>query len=227
MKVSVCMGTKNEEKAISKVIKDIYKYLGEGTEIIITDGSRDRTAEIAESLGAKVIRQRPQGYGIALIKALKNATGNVIITTDCDDTYPFEFAPKMVEMVENGGWDVVSGSRLKEKGRVKAMTALNEFGNRVFAFLVSVVYGFECTDASTGFRAYRKNVIRGIEWTENIGLSLELLFKPTALGYRVVEIPIPYRERAGATKLNPIKGGLAMLKTILKYAVVPIKKKKP
>ena len=227
MKISVCMGTKNEEEAIGKVIEDIHKNLGKDTEVVITDGSTDKTAEIAESLGAKVIKQKPQGYGIALAAALKEASGDVIITTDCDDTYPMELAPKMVSMVQNDGWDVVSGSRIKGKKRVRAMSQFNEFGNRVFAGMVSVLYGFNCTDASTGFRAYKRSVIQQIKWTENIGLSLELMFKPAALGYKVTEIAIPYRERAGDTKLNPIKGGVAMLKSIVKYKLVPIEKTTP
>ena len=222
MKISVCMGTRNEEAAIGKVISDIRKHLGPETEIVITDGSSDRTAEIAEELGAKVIRQEPQGYGIALKEALLNASGDIILTTDCDDTYPMEKAPEMVALLQKG-YAVVSGSRLKGKGRVEAMSPLNEYGNRMFAALTSLLYGFECTDASTGFRAYRREVIQGIEWTENTGLSLELLFKPAALKYRVTELPIEYRDRRGETKLSPWKGGAQMLKSILKYKIVPIR----
>ncbi|MEM3362651.1 MAG: glycosyltransferase family 2 protein [Candidatus Bilamarchaeaceae archaeon] len=225
VKISLCFGAMNEKKAIKKVIEDAYKYLGKDVEIIVVDSSKDTTPEIAENLGAKVIRQPPQGYGIALRTALQYATGDVIITIDCDDTYPMEIAPKMVEMIEKGEADVVSGSRLLGKKRVEAMPLLNEIGNRLFAFMVSILYGFQCTDATTGFRAFRSSVIKEIEWTENIGLSLELVFKPAVLGYKVIEIPIDYRARKGETKLNPLKGGLAMLKTIIKYKIKPIKPK--
>jgi glycosyltransferase involved in cell wall biosynthesis len=224
MKISICMGTKNEEKAIAKVIKDFRKTLKDHKlEFVITDGSTDRTAEIAESMGAKVIKQKPQGYGIALKEALLNATGNVIFTTDCDDTYPVEAVPEMLGLIEQG-YDVVSGSRLKGRKRVEAMKPLNEFGNRLFAKMVSVLYNCDCTDASTGMRAFRREVIQSIPWTENIGLSLELFFKPAALGYRITEIPIDYKYRVGDVKLNPWKGGVAMVKSILKYKVRPIRK---
>ncbi len=223
-KISLCFGAMNEEKAIEQVIKEARKYLGKDIEIVVTDSSKDRTPEIAKKLGAKVIRQPPKGYGVALRTALEKANGEIIITTDCDNTYPMEYAPKMVEMIKRGEADVVSGSRLKGKGRVNAMPWLNEFGNRVFAFLVSILYGIECTDATTGFRAYRKEVIKNIEWTENIGLSIELMIKPAALGYKVKEIPIEYRARLGETKLNPIKGGLEMIKTIIKCRITPVKR---
>ena len=173
MKISVCMGTLNEEKSIKKVIDEFRDALkGYKVEFVVVDGSTDRTPEIAEKLGAKVIRQKPQGYGVALREALKNATGDIIVTTDCDNTYPAKYVPEMIRLITEKGYDVVSASRLKGRGRVKAMKLLNELGNRIFALMVSVLYGFPCTDATTGMRAYRKEVIKCIEWTENIGLSL-------------------------------------------------------
>ena len=225
-KVSICMGTLNEEKAIERVITDFKRVLKDYTlEFVITDSSTDRTPEIARKLGARVIKQKPQGYGIALKEALLNATGDIIITTDCDNTYPTEASLEMIKLIQNR-YDVVSGSRLKGKKRVKAMKWLNEFGNRLFAKMVSILYHCDCTDASTGMRAYRKKVIQNIIWTENIGLSLELFFKPAALGYKVTEIPIDYMYRVGDVKLNPWKGGLAMIKSIIKYKLVPIKTRK-
>ncbi|MEM3075752.1 MAG: glycosyltransferase family 2 protein, partial [Candidatus Bilamarchaeaceae archaeon] len=219
------MGTKNEEKAIGKVIAEFKNILkGYDVEFVITDSSEDRTPEIARSYGAKVIKQEPRGYGIALRESLLNATGDIIITTDCDDTYPADAVPKMLKLIDEG-YDVVSASRLLGKNRVKAMPLFNEIGNRIFALLLSVLYGTKCTDATTGMRAFKREVIQNIEWTENTGLSLELFFKPAVLGYKVIELPIEYKERIGTVKLNPIKGGFEMLKTLLKYKIKPIKKK--
>lgn len=225
MKISICMGTKNEEKAIEKTIKEFKKILkGHDLEFVVTDGSTDRTPEIAEKLGATVIRQKPQGYGIALKESLLKASGDIIITTDCDGTYPADATNEMIKLIEKG-YDVVSGSRLKGRKKVKAMKRLNEVGNRIFAKAVSILYSCDCTDATTGMRAFKRKVIQNIEWTENIGLSLELFFKPAVLGYKIIEIPIDYRFRLGDVKLNPWKGGIAMWKTILKYKIKPIRKK--
>ncbi|NYZ73981.1 glycosyltransferase family 2 protein [Candidatus Micrarchaeota archaeon] len=225
MKISICMGTKNEEKAIATVIRSFRNALkGHDSEFVITDSSSDRTAEIASGLGAIVIKQKPQGYGIALREALMNATGEVIITTDCDGTYPPEAVPAMLKLIGEG-YDMVSASRLKGKTRVKNMALLNEFGNRFFAFAVSLLYGCRCTDATTGMRVFRKEVISSIEWTENTGLSLELFFKPAVLGFKVIEMPIGYLPRAGGTKLNPWKGGVEMLVTLMRYKLRPIRKR--
>jgi glycosyltransferase involved in cell wall biosynthesis len=227
MRISVCLCTRDEEGSVAKVIGDVKRSLaGHELEFVITDSSKDRTAEIAMEHGAKVIKQQPQGYGIALMESLANASGDVIITTDCDGTYPADAMPEMIRLIGQG-YDVVSASRFKGKGRVEAMSLLNESGNRIFAAMVSVLYGCRCTDASTGLRAYRKEVIKGIEWTENTGLSLELFFKPAALGYKVTEVPISYSRRVGRTKLDPLKGGLDMLMTIMKYKIKPIAKAGP
>ena len=212
--VSVVMATRNEEEAIGKVITDIRTATMNQAEIVIVDGSEDTTPKIAESLGATVIRQKPQGYGIAVKTALLAAKKNIIITMDCDDTYPAEKIPEFVRMID-AGYDVVSGSRMILNN--DSMNATNKFGNALFAKLTSLLYGIEITDITTGMRAYRREVIFDIDWTENIGLSAELLFRPAKAGYRIIEIPIPYRKRVGVTKLNPLTGGLKILKSILKY----------
>ncbi len=71
-------------------------------------------------------------------------------------------------------------------------------------------------DTTTGMRAYRREVIEDIEWTENTGLSAELLVRPLLRGYRVRELPIGYGERLGETKLDPLSGGAEIAKSIVK-----------
>lgn len=215
--VSVVMGTRNEEMAIEKVIKDIKMVTNGQAEIVIVDGSKDRTPDIASNLGATVIRQEPQGYGIAVRLALISATRDIIITTDCDGTYPMEDIPKFVKLI-NDGYDIVSGSRSSKN--TDTMPIFNRFGNWFFATITSIFYGIKVTDVTTGMRAYKRGVIHSIDWTENVGLSAELLFRPALRKYKIIEIPIDYRERLGETKLNPLTGGLGIFKSILKYAII-------
>lgn len=220
--LSVVMASRNEENAIKKVISDIKKVTKDKAEIVVVDGSTDKTPEIAEMLGARVIRQKPQGYGIAVKAAILAATRDVIITVDCDATYPAERIPDMLALID-GGWDVVSGARQASK---ESMTPLNMFGNRFFAIMTSALYGIKVTDVTTGMRAYRREVVRSIEWTENVGLSAELLFKPALCGYKIKEIPIEYYPRIGETKLDPITGGLGIFKSILKYRFARVENKR-
>lgn len=215
--VSVVMAARNEERAIKKVIDDINSITNNQAEIIVVDSSNDKTPDIAEELGAKVVRQEPKGYGVAVKLALMSATRDIIITTDCDDTYPMEDIPKFVQCIEKG-YDIVNGSRFAK--RLDSMPILNRFGNWFFATLASIFYNIKITDVTTGMRAYSKEVIHDINWTENVGLSAELLLRPALRKYKIIEIPISYRDRIGKTKLNPITGGMGIFKSIIKYALI-------
>jgi glycosyltransferase involved in cell wall biosynthesis len=214
--LSVVMGTYNEEAAIGTVLDDIDRVTDGRAEVVCVDSSSDRTPEIAREHGARVIEQPAMGYGVAVEKALQSASRPVIVTTDCDDTYPMEALPEFLDAI-NAGRDVVSGDRLY--WGADAMPEFNRLGNAGFALIASALLGERVHDTTTGMRAYRKDVIESIEWTENTGLSAELLIRPLARGYDVQERPIEYRERAGETTLDPIKGGLAIAKSIVKVCL--------
>ena len=211
--VSVVMATRDEEAAVAGTIEDIRRAVQGEAEILIVDGSADRTPEIAEETGVRVIRQAPAGYGVALREGLLAAKGKIIVTMDCDDTYPAEAIPELVLRVREG-YDVAGGSRLMQDN--PAMKGFNRFGNLLLSRLASALYGAHISDVTTGMRAYRREIIHGTTWTENTGLSAELLIRPIQQGCRVTEIPISYRARKGTTKLRPIRGGLSILKSIIK-----------
>ncbi len=210
--VSVVMGTYNEAAAIRTVLDDIDRVTDGRAEVICVDGSSDRTPEIAREHGATVIEQEARGYGVAVRAAILAPDRPVVVTTDCDDTYPMEQLPAFLAAI-NDGADVVSGDRLS--GGAETMPALNRLGNRAFAALATALTGVRVHDTTTGMRAYRREVVEAIEWTENTGLSAELLIRPLMRGYEVRERPIEYDERLGETTLDPIEGGAAIAKSIV------------
>jgi glycosyltransferase involved in cell wall biosynthesis len=214
--VTVVMGTYNEEAAIASVLTDIDEVTDGRAAVICVDGSSDRTPDIARKMGARVIEQEPQGYGVAVKEAVLSADRPVVVTTDCDDTYPMERLPDFLERI-NEGADVVSGDRITPGA--ETMPALNRLGNRAFALLASLLLVRRLHDVTTGMRAYRRDLLHRIEWTENTGLSAELLIRPVARNYRVTELPIEYDERAGETKLDPFRGGMAIAKSIVRVGL--------
>nr|WP_255196133.1 dolichyl-phosphate hexose transferase [Halorarius litoreus] len=214
--LSVVMGTYNEAAAIGTVIDDIERVTDGRAEIVCVDGSDDETPDIAREKGARVIEQEPRGYGYAVREAILSASNPVIVTTDCDDTYPMDALPRFLDRI-NEGYDVVSGDRLYHGA--DAMPAFNRLGNHAFAALASILMGERVYDTTTGMRAYREEVVRNITWTENTGLSAELLIRPLMREYRVHEEPIRYAERAGETKLDPLAGGYAIAKSIVKVPI--------
>jgi glycosyltransferase involved in cell wall biosynthesis len=214
--LAVVMGTYNEEAAIDTVLSDIAEVTDDRAEVVCVDSSDDRTPEIAREHGATVIEQPPRGYGHAVREAVLTPDRPVVVTTDCDDTYPMEKLPQFLELI-NDGYDVVSGDRLYYGA--DAMPEFNRFGNAAFAAVASVLAGERVHDTTTGMRAYRRELLHDIEWTENTGLSAELLLRPLIRGYEIREEPIPYRERAGETKLDPLGGGAAIAKSIVKVCL--------
>ncbi len=203
--LTVAMITLNEAQAVAKVIDEIRTALKENAmdaEILIIDSSTDQTAQIAEAKGARVVRQfPPQGYGNAMARALLEARGDVVVTLDCDDTYPTEKILELASMVQSGNYDIVNASRLER--RPAAMPYPNYLANWLFAFTSYLVLGVKTTDVHSGMRAYRRSLLHAVSFDpRGPALPVDLLLKPALLGYRLAEVFIPYRDRIGNTTLH-------------------------
>ena len=200
MKLTVSMITMNEEAAVAKVIGDIRRVAPDA-EILLVDSSRDRTAEVATSLGCRVIKQfPPQGYGPAMDRAVREASGEIVVTLDCDDTYPVDVIPRLVQLIDDG-YDLVNTTRVWR--RPKAMPLANFLANRLFALAARALLGLKTTDVHSGMRAYRKSMIDAVTWQpRGDALPVEMYAVPFRRGYRTTEIPIDYRERIGQTTLH-------------------------
>jgi glycosyltransferase involved in cell wall biosynthesis len=216
--VSVAMITMNEEGAVAGVVGDIKRVVPEA-EIVLVDSSKDRTAEIAESMGCRVIKQfPPRGYGPAMDRVLRECRGDVVVTLDCDNTYPVEAIPGLVAEID-AGWDLVNATRLAV--RPKTMPFENYLANRLFAVTTRVVHGLKTTDVHSGMRAYRRTMLEKLAWTsEGAALPVELLILPHRLGYKVKDVPIEYRERIGVSTLNRLSSTVWTFRRIFRLAAV-------
>ncbi len=201
--ISVAMITMNEEKAVARVIEDISDALrGREYEIVIVDSSRDATPVIAAGQGARVIRQfPPQGYGRAMGRVLQECAGDVVVTLDCDGTYPASEIPRIADMVLSGECDLVNASRLER--RPATMPFANYLANWLFAVTGWLLTGVKSTDLHSGMRAYSHRVIRDVQFdARGPALPVELLLKPVLQGFKMREIFIPYGQRIGETTLH-------------------------
>ncbi len=190
----------NEAGAVGAVIDSIRAQVPEA-EILLVDSSKDETPVIAEARGARVIRQvPPRGYGPAMTRLLYAATTDVIVTADCDGTYPIDRIRHLHGLVE-GGIDLVNASRTHH--RPQAMPLANYLANRAFAAAAGAVHRVWTTDLHSGMRAYRTSMLRGTYIVEQgAALPVALLLVPARHGYRVQDVPIDYFERVGTTTLN-------------------------
>ena len=212
--ITVAMITRNEERAVAKVISDIRTAVPDA-EIVVVDSSSDSTAQIAESLGARVILQLPpRGYGPAIDTALRSSEREVTVTLDCDDTYPVNFIEPMARMIIEDGYDLVDGSRLAEKP--EAMPWINYLANWFFALVASAVFFRRVRDLHSGMRAYRKGLIKNLHYdAQGAALPVELLLRSIRHGYKVKVISIPYRERIGQSTMQPLSSAWWTMRRIL------------
>ena len=215
VKITVSMISMNEEKAVAKVVEEIRRHAPQA-EILLVDSSKDRTPEIAGAMGVKVVRQfPPQGYGPAMERALREANGEVVVTMDCDDTYPAGRIMEMADYVLKDGYDLVDASRLEKKP--DAMPWINYLANWGFAWLASILFLRRITDLHSGMRAYRKRMIDETAFdAKGSALPVELLLKPLAQGRRLKTIFIDYDERVGESTLDPLMSAWMTLKRILR-----------
>ena len=215
--ITVAMITLNEQDAVGKVIADIQAATaGLSVEILVVDSSQDQTPTIAAAAGARVVRQfPPQGYGRAMARALSEGRGEVIITLDCDDTYPPDRIPELASMVLAGGYDLVNASRLEAKP--SSMPLPNYLANWLFAFVSWILLGVKTTDVHSGMRAYRRSMLEKMTFDPSgPALPVELMLKPVLAGYRLAEIFIPYRDRIGVTTLRKWESTIWTFKRIFR-----------
>ena len=147
--------------------------------------------------------------------ALRSASGSVVVTVDCDDTYPAERIPDFTRLVLEEGYDLVDGSRLKSKP--KAMPWINYLANVGFAVLASLLFLRRLTDLHSGMRAYRKSMIDELRYdAKGAALPVELLLRPIRMGKRCKVVFIDYRQRIGVSTMTPLQSAWWTLKRILR-----------
>lgn len=212
MNVTIVVPTLNEEKGIGSVVSDFKKL---GYEVLVVDGnSKDRTREIAQQNGAKVILQTGKGKGNAVSDAFKILESDVVVLVDGDGSYPAEEVNKLLEPIKNGIADHVIGNRFHsyEKG---SFTRLNLVGNKILNLFFRFAYGISLNDILSGYRAMRKEVYKSVEIQKSgFEVEVELTVETLAKGFRVAEVPISYRRREGKTKLKPIRDGFRIGRAI-------------
>ena len=214
----VIIAALNEEEGIGLTITEMMDVLDNPQVIVIDGKSTDRTREIAKNLGATVACQNGKGKGDALAKALQYIdpqTEHVVIT-DADFTYPAESVPKMIQLLEsNPDVGMVCGNRFNGKVDSEALRPVFALGNRLIAIIHNLLNGIQLQDPLTGLRVVRADILR--EWkvkSKGFDIEVELNQLVDQRGYRIVEIPIQYRQRLGEKKLG-LKHGVQIFKRMM------------
>jgi len=222
--VSVVIPVLNEEDGISKTLSEIpfgeLKSKGFDLEVIVVDGeSVDRTREIAESFGARVLVERRRGYGRAYKTGFSRAMGDFIVTLDGDGSYAVSEIPRLLEVLESQDLDFLSVDRfvLMEDG---AMNPINWFGNKFLSFLVFVLFSVRLSDSQSGMWVFRRDILPEVlPVSDGMPFSEEIKIRAFRL-FRAMEFPLAYKKRRGQAKLRVFKDGLKNMLHLFRLRVL-------
>ena len=219
--IVACVPARNEERTIAGVIVKARCHVDRV--VVCDDGSSDLTSQIAEALGAEVIRNvSAGGYGAALGLLFKRAAeldADIMVTLDGDGQHDADQIPKLVKPVLDGEADVVIGSRFLTKKRDSSVRTYRKTGIKAITGLTDAVSGLRTTDAQSGFRAYGREAVRRIAPVElGMGASVEILMKVAEQKLRITEVPVTIRyDGLESSTHNPIYHGLDVIASILKF----------
>ncbi len=219
-KITVVIPCRNEEDAIRVVLQKKPKEIDE---ILVVDNlSTDKTREVAESLGAKVIVEprtfKGCGYGYALANGINSAQGDIIACLDGDDSYPIKDIPKIARYLLNKNVDFISCNRVihdpKKRSHIRA------FGVKFLNFFMWLVYGYPIKDSLTGMWVFRKDILSELPlyeggWDFSEEIKLSALMSDTI---RFTEYGVPHQDRVfNQSKINLFQAGMRYFVFLFKY----------
>ena len=188
--------------------------------VLVNDGSRDGTEQIARGFGEVTVLgfDENQGYGAALKAGFEVARTELVGFLDADGTCDPVFFADLCRACLDEGADVALGSRL---GPGSEMPKVRRLGNRLFALMLGVLSGRAVQDTASGMRVIRRDRLPdldplpdGLHYTP--AMSARILLGDDL---RLVERPMPYAERVGRSKLSVVRDGLRFLRVIVEAAV--------
>ena len=226
--ISVIIAALNEEAAIGKVIDSVPKDLAD--EIVVVDnGSKDRTADVASAAGARVVKEPVAGYGRAYRAGLRSISPEceIVVFLDGDGSdYP-EMMDRLVKPIIEGAADFVIGSRTRGSREPGSMNFHQVIAGYAIGFMLRILYGVRSTDMGP-FRAIRRDTYDRLNLREETyGWPLEMQMRAARARVRTMEVPVDYRRRAGGhSKIaGTVRGSvLAASRILVTFARIAIQK---
>jgi len=227
-KVIVVLPAYNAAQTLEKTYKEIPFDLVDEV-ILCDDASKDNTAELAKSIGINhvIVHEQNKGYG-GNQKSLYNKAlelgGDIVIMLHPDYQYTPKLIPSMVNIIGEDLYPVVLGSRILGKGALAGGMPIYKFiANRFLTFTQNVLVNYKLSEYHTGYRAFSKEVLNGINFNANSDdfvFDNEMLSQIIFAGFHIAEVTCPtkYFEEASSINLSrSIKYGLGVLRVSVNH----------
>lgn len=214
-RITVVIPCLNEEEAIGEVLKRIPPYIDEV--IVVDNNSTDRTADVARSLGARVVQENVRGYGRAYKRGFADSTGDIVVTLDGDHSYPVDAISYLLEAFLHLNVGFVSASRFPVQDP-EAMNWMHRWGNRILSLAMSILFFRWVRDSQSGMWVFRRDALKQMK-LESDGMAFSEEIKIEALRNRRIgfrEMLVLYSSRIGEKKLRPWRDGVQNLLYLLK-----------
>lgn len=218
--ISVVICAKNEEQTIGETVRSVTPF---ACQILVVDGhSKDRTAEIAQKLGAQVIEDGGKGKGEAIRCSITHIRGDITVFIDADGSHDPGDIPKLVAPIIANEADHVSGSRLLG-GSSELHGGFDEcfrlMGSSFITACINWRFKVRLSESQNGFRAIRTAVLRQLDIKENITtIEQEMIIKTLKKGFRMGEVPShEYCRKAGVSKIKVSRVAFRYGWSVFKY----------
>lgn len=224
--VSVIIAALNEEAAIANVVNSVPRDIA-GEIVVVDNGSRDRTAEVAAAAGARVVKESVAGYGRAFRAGLRaiSTRCEIVVFLDGDGSDFPEMMDRLVAPIREGKSDFVIGSRTRGRREPGSMNFHQVIAGYAIGFMLRVLYGVRSTDMGP-FRAIRRDTLEKLNLREETyGWPLEMQMRAARARVRTIEVPVDYRRRAGGhskiagTVRGSVRAATRILVTLARIAI--------
>lgn len=216
-KVAVLIPCYNEEPTISKVVTDFKEILPRADIFVFDNNSTDKTGEIAKNCGATVVASPRQGKGSVVKHMFDAVEADIYLMVDGDDTYPAEAAPALVEQFRKSGAAMIVGCRMKSFDE-RSFRKFHQFGNRLVAGLISLLFKVKVTDVLSGYRVFSREFVKTIPLvSEGFEVETEMTLQAAAKKFEIKEVPVTYtgRPEGSHSKLDTYSDGFLIIKGIV------------
>lgn len=217
-KIAVLIPCYNEAATIGKVVRDFRAELPTADIYVYDNNSKDDTKVIAAAAGAIVRSERQQGKGNVVRTMFRDIDADIYIMVDGDDTYPADAVQSLLSPVLEGYADMVIGDRLSNGSYFQEnKRPFHDVGNKLVRNLINRLFRADLRDIMTGYRVFsRLFVHNAVVLSGGFEIETEMTLNALDKQFRIVEIPIDYRDRpeGSFSKLNTVRDGMRVLKTV-------------